>query len=206
MLRTPRLSWKGRAEAEEIVAAVALGFAALTLLYGVVVMIDSRDLTAAAKGARFMVGVPVPALVTLQVALSGGDTYIAELVRAGINGQSCSRAAYDTFSIWGVYVPSSIVLVLSVTAWILRARLDATGLSRLRNAVPYISLMLVLMATVAYSLIPPLNSAYQLPRWALYLLAWSTAACAALISILTVAEPGSSTEPTPEEASSTARD
>ncbi len=189
---------EGRATTEEMIAAVVLGFAALTLLYGVVVMIDSRDLTTAAEGARFMVGVPVPALVTLQVALAGGDTFIAQLVAAGAKGQPCSPAAYNAFSMVGVYAPSAIVLALSLAAWFLGERLGATRLPRFRNSVPYISLTLVLIATVLYSLIPPLNNAYQLPRWALYLLVWSTALFATFISILTVTKP----LPTADEDSS----
>ncbi len=193
---------EGRAATEEVLAAVVLGFAALTLLYGIVVMIDSRDLTNAAEGARFMVGVPVPALVTLQVALAGGDTDIARLVAAGVKGQPCSLAAYNTFSIMGVYAPSAIVLALSLTAWFIRDRFSRTRIPRLRNSVPYISLTLVLLATVMYSFIPPLNNAYQLPRWALYLLIWSTALFATFISILTVTKPSQASQPTSEGDSS----
>lgn len=117
-----------------------------------------------------MVGVPVPALVTLQVALAGGDTYIAELIAAGVKGQPCSPAAYNALSMMGRYAPSTIVLALSLAAWFLRKRISATRLPRPYNCVPYISLTLALIATVLYSSIPPLNNAYQLPRWALYLL------------------------------------
>lgn len=194
---------EGRAATEQVMAAVVLGFAALTLLYGVVVMIDSRNLSSAAEGARFMVGVLIPPLVTLQVALAGGDSYIADLVSAGINGRACSRAAYDSFSVWGVYVPSTIVLALSLAAWLLRRRISAPNSSRLRDAVPYLSLTLALIATVAFSFIPPLNTAYQLPSWALHLLIWSTALFATLISILTVAQPESSTDLACEEDPST---
>lgn len=186
---------EGRAATEELVNGVTVGFAALTLLYGVVVMIDSRNLITAARGARFMVGVLVPALVTLQVAIAGGDTYFTELVSAGMSGHPCSLASYDTFSMMGVYVPTMIVLTLSVTVWFLREKIGRTRLPELRNSVPYITLAIVLVSAVLFSFIPPLNNAYRLPQWALYLLVSTTALFAAFISILTITKP----EPTPKE-------
>jgi hypothetical protein len=119
----------------------------------------------------------------------GGDNYISDLVSAGIDGQPCSRAAYDNFSVSGVYIPATTVFALSVTAWLLRRRLSTPNLPRLRNAVPYLSLSLALIATVAFSFVPPLNPANQLPSWALHLLIWLTALFATLVSILMVAQP-----------------
>ncbi len=180
----------GRMTAEEMMLAVILGFAALTVLYGVVVMVDSRQLTEAAKGVRFLVGVPVPALATLQVALAGGDSYLAELVYAGRSGQPlCSLTAYDTFSIRGVYVPSAIVLVLAVTIWLLRDHLTTPRVSKLRNAVPYLSLGIAVAVAILYSTIPPFDNGFRLPTWGLHILVWSTAVFATFISFLTVAKP-----------------
>ncbi len=176
---------QGRGPVQELLAGTVLGFAALSLMYALVVMIDSRDLPGAATGARLMIGVLLPALVTLEVALGGLDNIFAEIVQQGINKQPCPRGAYNHFQAFGVWLPSLSVLAISVLAWVFRRRISAWA-AAFKDAIPYISVGLGVIMTTIFANLSQFNNAYRMAHWLLYLIVWVVALFAAMISMVTV--------------------
>jgi hypothetical protein len=182
----------GRGTTEEYYAGAALGFGALILLYAVVVMIDARGLTTAASRARVCVGLLIPALVTLQVTLGGEDSLFGETATSALSGRGCSRAAYNTYVQWGIDAPSLAVLAFSFVAWrLVRKPKKRPILEAARSSIPYVALVLVLAAVVAFSTLSEFEDDFRLPHWSLYLIAWSIAAFAGLASLVTLAAPAS---------------
>jgi hypothetical protein len=178
----------GRGTAEELLAGNVIGFAGLTLMYAVVVMIDSRGLTTAANGARIMIGVLLPPLVTLEVALGSLDNVFVEMVRQTQSHHVCSQGAYDSFRLWGAWLPSASVLLISVGSWRIRAKLSAR-IAPLRGLVPYLSVGLAVVITIIYACIPESRDDFHIAHWFMYLSTWTTAVFAAVTALLTIIAP-----------------
>jgi hypothetical protein len=184
----PQALVQGRGPAEELLAGTVLGFAAMSLMYALVVMIDSRDLPKAATGARLMIGVLLPALVTLEVALGALDNIFAEIVQQTIDKRSCRQGIYNHFQVFGAWLPSLSVFVISTLAWVIRSRISAWA-AALKDAIPYISVLLAVVVTATFANISQFNNEYRIAHWLLYLIVWVVGFFAALISIVTVVKP-----------------
>jgi hypothetical protein len=182
---------QGRGTAEELLAGTVLGFAALSLMYALVVMIDSRNLPRAATGARLMLGVLLPALITLEIALGGLDNIFIEIVQEGINKLPCPHGAYNRFQALGVWLPAASVFAVSALAWRFGRRIN-TWVAPLTDMAPYVSVVLAVAMTAIFANLSEFHDAYRIPHWLLYVVVWIVALFAAIISMVTVVQPAGS--------------
>lgn len=157
---------QGRANAEEMLAAVAFGFSMLSLFYALTLLVESSRVTGNRIPLRILMGVLIPALVTLFVLVAASDVAYNQTVNTGPYSRHSAAfykeaQRYDLLAL-GTFVVLSWIYVAS------RARRQPlrSDLSSLGNIVAVASLVVALTAAVIDELIPSSDPSWQLAPWA----------------------------------------
>jgi hypothetical protein len=153
----------GRASSEELLSGTAFAFSIMALLYAIVLLIPAAGLVETTRRVTAVISIAVPPLAMTFLGFASQDFAFAEMLYAHPNTPSVpgppASSFYKATTLWGATVMPIVVAMCCIGMWLVqlafkrhRATVAPRIVAATRNALPYASLAITIVAAVRSAL------------------------------------------------------